>query len=161
MSHRHAQTDLEDPLLQNSQPQVIIPVLAEGLVVEKVAHDTGGVRATKSVRERVQVVDEPLSREEITVERKAVNQVLTTPALPRQEGDTLVIPVMEEILVVERRLLLKEEIHIHKRRKEVHDPRRFVLRSEEVSIEQLSPADVTDCQNQPAESPAMMKGGVR
>jgi uncharacterized protein (TIGR02271 family) len=161
MSHRHAQTDPEDPLSQNSQSQVIIPVLAEGLVVEKVAHDTGGVRATKSVRERVQVVDEPLSREEITVERKAVNQVLTTPAQPRQEGDTLVIPVMEEILVVERRLLLKEEIHIHKRRKEVHDPRRFVLRSEEVSIEQLSPAEMTDCQNQPAESPAMMKGGVR
>lgn len=160
MSHNHAQRDPEDPLPANGQQQVIIPVIAEGLVVEKVEHDTGGVRATKSVRERVQVVDEPLAREEVTVERKAVNQVLTTPAQPRQEGDTLIIPVMEEILVVERRLLLKEEIHIHKRRKEVHDPRRFVVRSEEVTLEQLGPADAADCHNQPAQPPAT-KGGVR
>lgn len=161
MSHSHAQTDSEDSLRASSQQQVVIPIIAEGLVVEKVEHDTGGVRATKSVRERVQVVDEPLLREEVTVERRAVNQVLTTPAQPRQEGDTLIIPVMEEILVVERRLLLKEEIHIHKRRKEVHDPRRFVVRSEEVTLEQLGPADVAGCQNQPAEPPATTKGGVR
>lgn len=160
MSHNHAQPDPEDPPPPGGQQQVVIPVIAEGLVVEKVEHDTGGVRATKSVRERVQVIDEPLAREEITVERKAVNQVLTTPAQPRQEGDTLIIPVMEEILVVERRLLLKEEIHIHKRRKEVHDPRRFVVRSEEVTIEQLGPADAASCQNQPAGPPAT-KGGVR
>jgi uncharacterized protein (TIGR02271 family) len=160
MSQSHARIAPEDPLPDREQ-QVVIPIVAEGLVVEKIEHDTGGVRATKSVRERVQVVDEPLAREEVTVERKAVNQVLTTPAQPRQEGDTLVIPVMEEILVVERRLLLKEEIHIHKRRKEVHDPRRFVVRSEEVTIEKLGPADAVGSQNQPAPAPATTKGGVK
>ena len=161
MSQSHAKLAPEEPPPNRDSQQVVIPIVAEGLVVEKVEHDTGGVRATKSVRERVQVVDEPLLREEVTVERRAVNQVLAAPAQPRQEGDTLIIPVMEEILVVEKRLLLKEEIHIHKRRKQVHDPRRFVVRSEEVTLEQLGPADIADNQNQPAQAPASTKGGVR
>ena len=30
----------------------------------------------------------------------------------RREGDVVIVPVMEEVLVVEKRLMLKEELHI-------------------------------------------------
>ncbi len=33
----------------------------------------------------------------------------------RQEGDLLIVPVVEEVLVVEKRLVLKEELHIRRR----------------------------------------------
>ena len=36
----------------------------------------------------------------------------------REEHGTLIVPVLEEVLVVEKRLMLKEEIHIRTHRVE-------------------------------------------
>ena len=62
-------------------------------------------------------------------------------ALPatRDEGDTLIIPVFEEVLVIERRIRLKEELHIHRKREIVHEPQQVLLRREEVTVERLAP----------------------
>ena len=57
----------------------------------------------------------------------------------RQEGDTLIVPVLEEVLVVEKRLLLKEEVRITRTRTEVHSPQAVTLRSEEAVIEEIAP----------------------
>jgi stress response protein YsnF len=53
----------------------------------------------------------------------------------RYEGDTLIIPVIEEVLVVEKKLLLKEEVHITKYVGETQQEKTVTLRSEEVSVE--------------------------
>ncbi len=58
----------------------------------------------------------PLFREDCEVERVQVKRMLDQPAEIRQEGDTLIIPLMEEVLVVEKRLMLREELHIKRRR---------------------------------------------
>ncbi len=58
----------------------------------------------------------PLFREDCEVERVQVNRMLDQPAEMRQDGDTLIIPLMEEVLVVEKRLMLREELHIKRRR---------------------------------------------
>ncbi|MGI8743084.1 MAG: DUF2382 domain-containing protein [Bryobacteraceae bacterium] len=59
---------------------------------------------------------EPLFREDCDVERVPVKRMLDQPVEIRQEGDTLIIPLMEEVLVVEKRLMLREELHIKRRR---------------------------------------------
>jgi stress response protein YsnF len=46
--------------------------------------------------------------------------------------------VLEEVLVVEKRLLLKEEVRITKRRIETHMPQRVILRREEVAVERIN-----------------------
>lgn len=130
-----------DQVLETDTQEVIIPVIAEELVVLTMEKDTGGVRAVKTVRETEQIVDEPLLREQVTVERKTIKRMLDVPALVRQEGDTLIIPVMEEVLVVKRHFLLKEEIHIRKVQTQVHEPQSFIVRSEEVKLEQLPAED--------------------
>ena len=56
----------------------------------------------------------------------------------RSEEDTLVIPLLEEVLVVEKRLLLKEEVRITKRRMETHRPQRVTLRREEAVVERVN-----------------------
>ena len=64
----------------------------------------------------------------------------------RQEGDTIIVPVVEEIMVVEKRLLLKEEIHIRRQQVVQHIRQPVRLRSEEVSLEReppLNPNNVT------------------
>ncbi len=63
----------------------------------------------------------PLFREDCEVERVQVKRILDQPAEIRQDGDTLIIPLMEEVLVVEKRLMLREELHIKRRREHKAD----------------------------------------
>ena len=119
----------------------VVPVVEEELRVGKRVVETGRVRVTKNVREREEVVDEPLVREEYDVERVPVNVFVDEPVGPRHEGDTLIIPVLEEVLVVEKRLLVREELRITRRQTEERETRRVTLLSEEVSVERTGPQD--------------------
>ena len=100
---------------------------------------TGGVRLTKRVTEREETVDEPLLRADVQVERVPINRVVTEAPQARQEGDTLVVPILEEVLVVEKRLMLKEEVRITRTQTEVHQPQAVTLRMEEAVIEGITP----------------------
>jgi|SRR5579862_5828944 len=124
---------------------VVVPVVEEMPLVEKREVETGRVRITKRVTEHEETVDEPLLREEVSVERFSIDTIIEGPApSPRQEGETTIIPVVEEVLVVERRLRLKEEIHITRRRLTVHQPAQVTLRREEVVIEHEDLAHPSD-----------------
>jgi stress response protein YsnF len=57
----------------------------------------------------------------------------------RQEGDTMIVPILEEVLVVEKRLMLKEELRITTMRRTASEPQHFTLRSEEAIVERLEP----------------------
>jgi len=116
-----------------------VPVVAEQLKVGREAVETGRVRVTKLVREDKTVVDEPTFTEEVVVERVPIGRFVETAPAPRQEGDTTVYPVLEEVLVVERRLRLKEEVRITKRKSETRDRQTVTLRSEDVKIDRIPP----------------------
>ncbi|MBC8077906.1 MAG: YsnF/AvaK domain-containing protein [Chloroflexales bacterium] len=120
---------------------LVVPVLEETLDVQKRTVATGVVRVHKTVREREEVIDEPLLREQVDVERVGINQVVAQAPEVRREGDVLIIPVLEEVLVVEKRLLLKEEIRISLRKGEFHSPQTVTVRSEEITIERSEPAE--------------------
>jgi len=122
---------------------IVVPVLAEEVEVGKRRVETGKVRVRKTVRTTEQVVDEPVFREEVEVERVAINRVLDAPVGSRQEGDTLIVPLLEEVLVVEKRLMLREEIRITRRRSEHRDAQTITLRTEEATVERID-AHTTD-----------------
>lgn len=115
----------------------VLPVIEESLDVEIRPVETARVRVHKVVHEREAVVDPPLLREEVVVERVPVNRIVEGPMSVRSEGDTLIIPVLEEVLVVEKRLLLKEEVRLTKHRGETHMPQRVMLRHEEAIVERI------------------------
>jgi stress response protein YsnF len=56
----------------------------------------------------------------------------------RHEGDVTIIPVVEEVAVVETRLWLREEVHVTRRRVTVEMPQTVTLRREELRVESLS-----------------------
>jgi uncharacterized protein (TIGR02271 family) len=114
--------------VRNDDRDLVIPVIEEQVRISRQELPRGVVRITKQVHERIEEIDEPHFRENVHVERVPLNQVLEELAEPRVEGDTLIIPVMEEVLVVEKRILLKEEIHVTKLREEIHEPRQVTLR---------------------------------
>lgn len=120
---------------------VVIPVMAERVDVSRRVVDTGVVRLRKVVHEREELVDRTVTRETVRVDRVPMNQVVPGPMEPRQEGDTLVIPVVEEVLVVERRFVLKEEVRVLRQRvTEPAEPERVTLRREEIVVERDDPA---------------------
>jgi uncharacterized protein (TIGR02271 family) len=126
--------------MTSPEEQGTVPVVREELAVGKRTVETGeGIRVTKTVSERQQVVDELLAKEDVAVERVSVNRVVDAANIPgiRQEGSTIIVPVLEEILVVEKRTFVKEELRITSTRREVREPEKFVLRSEEVSVERF------------------------
>lgn len=116
---------------------LVVPVMAEALEIDKREVETGRLRIRKAVHEREEVVDPPLWRDEVVVERVPINRVVEGPISARSEGETLIIPLLEEVLVVEKRLLLKEEVRITKRRIDTHAPQRVTLRREEAVVERI------------------------
>lgn len=113
----------------------VIPVIVEELRVDKRVVETGRVRIKKFVREHEETVDEPLMAEEVRVERVAVNRIIDAPVDIRHEDGRMIIPLMEEVMVVEKRLMLKEELHVTRQQVERRNPQVVTLRSEEVEVE--------------------------
>jgi uncharacterized protein (TIGR02271 family) len=131
--------DAVDGAGSDSQAQLHFPVMQEALQVDTRTVDTGrGVRLHKSVDAQEKTVDLPLLRDELAIEHVAIGQVVAdAPPLARYEGDTLVVPVLEEVLVVQKQLLLKEEVRITRLRRQVHAPQSVTLKSEQVTVERF------------------------
>jgi len=110
------------------------PVVAEEVTLGKRTSESV-VRIEKKVVTRDVIVDDPLIRDTFEIRRVPVNKIIAEPVEPRQEGDVFIVPIFEEVLVTEKRLLLREEVHIVRTREEVHEPRRITLRREEVEVQ--------------------------
>ena len=118
--------------------EAVIPVLAEELAVTKRKVQTGGVRVRKLLQEREELVDISLVKEHVDVSHVMIDREVDAPPPVRREGDTTIIPIIEEVLIVEKRLRLKEEIHITRHTRTERHQERVTLRHEEAQIEELN-----------------------
>lgn len=114
----------------------VIPVIHETLRIEKREFESGRVVVHKTVTERDEVAEILLRQQDLIVERVPIGREVSEAPQTRQEGDTLIVPILEEVLVVEKRLMLKEELHIRKHSSERTEQRNVRLRTEHVEIEQ-------------------------
>lgn len=112
-----------------------VPIVEERLVPAKRLVDLGEVRLHKSVEQVEDVVQQSVTRDDLVIERVAANRPLEAPLEPRVDGDWLVIPIMEEVLVVQKRLMLIEEVRIRKRQLTEEQEVRELVRHERVEIE--------------------------
>jgi uncharacterized protein (TIGR02271 family) len=120
--------------------RLVIPVVEERVRVETRRVETGRVRITKRVRRRTEVVDVPLTHEDVVVERVPINRFVEQAAPARVEGDTTVLPLYEEVVVSEKRLLLREEVRVTKRTTKRREVQRVIARREEATVERLAPS---------------------
>ena len=81
-----------------------LQLFAEELCVAKETVETGRVRISTHTLEREALVDEDLAHEQVKIETIPVNLLIDVVPEVRQEGDTTIIPVVEEQLIVKRRL---------------------------------------------------------
>lgn len=125
-----------DPRTSRNEETRVIPLVEERLSVDKRQVERARIRVHVQVDEREEIVRQELARDEISIERVPHNVRLTEIPQMRTEGSTTIIPVVEEVIVTEKMLMLVEEIHIHRRlTTQVHDIP-VLLRSEHAAIEQ-------------------------
>jgi stress response protein YsnF len=124
--------------------RVTVPVVEERAVVRKRKRVTGAVRVRTEVKTAEEVVDAPLAVEQGEVERVPLDRWIDAPVPVRQEGDTTVITLHEEVVVVEKRLRATEEVRITRRTSTRHAEERVTLRREEAVVERLDAAEAGD-----------------
>jgi len=100
----------------SSSDMEVIPLAEEELRLDKRMVTTGKVRVQTSVEVETELVKATLDGETVEVTRVPVDRIVDRAPEIRTENDVTIIPILEEVLVVEKRLVLKEELHVHKRR---------------------------------------------
>ncbi|WP_207431515.1 YsnF/AvaK domain-containing protein [Sabulibacter ruber] len=129
----------DSPNSRRGQP-LTIPVIEERVHLDKQVVEKGTVRIVKTVNEQEIPVNIPLLQEEHDIQRVPVNEYVDTPPPPiRYEGDTMIIPILQEVMVVQKRLMVVEELHITKHRVQTQETQHVNLRREEIRVERISP----------------------
>jgi len=124
----------------------VIPVVEEQAQIGTQVVESGRLRITKSVQEQEELVNLALTHEEHHVERVPVNEYVDTPPPPvRYEGETMIIPVLREVVQV--RLLVVEELRITKKQVQTQVNQPVTLLKEEVNVEHQT---IEPTNNQPA-----------
>ena len=122
------------------QERLVLPVMEETLHVSRRVVETGrAVRVRKLVNEVSVNVDEPLTSEFVDTERVAIGRILRAPVGIRHEGDVMIVPIIEERLVVHKELVLVEEIRITRRREIRKAPQQVTVRREVAVVERFDP----------------------
>lgn len=103
-------------MVTDDSSEVRLPVVEERISIGKRAVETGRVRVSTSVIEEAVTLHESLQRESVEVTRVPVEREITGVPHIREEGDITIVPIVEERLVVEKRLFVVEEIHLRRNR---------------------------------------------
>ena len=118
----------------------LLPIMQERLRVSKRL-------TTKRIRVHTRIVTEQtpvqtqLDHRDLVINRVAVDREVATMPESRQDGDVLIVPVVEERLV--KRLFVVEEIHIRQHRSQHDFNQTVTLRTERADIEEDIMADPT------------------
>lgn len=145
----------EDP----PETELTLPLHAEEVVVSRreIAGDT--VRVSTVTREKPKLIEAQLLRERVEIERVPIDQPIDSAPEVRQDGDTTIISVVEEVIVVQRRLMLKEEIRI-RRVRTTEDHRETVqVREQDALITRIEakPDATGDASDSPGAVPIISK----
>jgi uncharacterized protein (TIGR02271 family) len=133
--------EVKDFMVTEDMAREQIAVVEETAVVDKIRKVTGIVRARTEMHEETVTVDEPLLTEQVSIERVPMDRWIDHPVSVRQEGETTIIPVVEEVVVLEKRLKLVEEVRVTKQQITKHEPQNVTLRRQNVVVERLPEPD--------------------
>ena len=103
--------------LDGKTDELVIPLVSEEVSITKREVVKGRARihvVTDSVEQQLQT---ELIEEDIEIRHVPVNRYIAPgdpKPMTRTEGGIVIIPIIEEVAVIEKRLFLREELHIHR-----------------------------------------------
>ena len=95
--------------------ETIVPVAEEELNVSTQSVVTGRIRIAVKTNVIDELVKVPLKTTDVDVERVPIGRDVDEAPPVQTVGEVTIVPIMEEVLVIEKRLVLKEELHIKRR----------------------------------------------
>jgi uncharacterized protein (TIGR02271 family) len=113
----------------------VIPVVHEHLQIGKRQVVKSKVKLHKTVEEHLETTTLSLQSESVDIVRVPKDEIVSAAAGSRREDDTLILPIYEEVLMVEKRLRLVEEIHITMKKTVRDEVQKVLLRQEKVRLE--------------------------
>ena len=117
--------------------ETVIPVISERIETGKRKVKTGTVRIRKTVQERQRTVQETLAAERVEIARIPKNRPVSGPQPIREEGETIIIPVVKEVLRIERDWILVEEVRLTRRRERRTERYPVTLREEQAVVQRV------------------------
>ena len=124
-------------MTRHSDDAEVILMLEEQLRVVKQQIETGRVRVRIVTETDTTIANAELQSESFEVERIPIGRHISDFPEIVDDGDTMIVPVIEEVLVVEKRLILKEELHIRRLRSSKTIEQPVVLRRQRAEVERL------------------------
>ena len=129
--------------MSSEKEEIIVPVIAEQLHVDAVPVLKGGVRVIKHTVGQEHLIEQQLRRDRVEVTRVKVNRVVDGPQGAIQSGNTTIIPIVEEILRIERQWVVTEEIHLTRIEETDLYQEKIVLDREEATVERFDASGQT------------------
>ena len=139
-SHRDSKaydTNPDERIHLGTREQVAIPVVEESVHTNTRLVETEEVRVRTTVEESVQPIEADLNSVTVNVKRVPVGKVVEAPPAPRTEGNTTIIPVVEERVIVRTEWVLVEEIHVERIRTVEKYESDVPLRRTRVEVERI------------------------
>lgn len=132
--------------LNKADRETVVPLFEEEVNVAKRVVETSRVQVSRITHSHQHMVDELLRQEKVEVERIPIDRPVDAMPSIRQEGDVTIVPVVEEVLKIERRLVLREEVHIRRIQQTERFQKEVTLRKQEALVSRLAPEEpvVTD-----------------
>jgi stress response protein YsnF len=114
---------------------VRIPLVEERLVTSKREVETGRVRVRTLVEENETLVRETLRHATVEVERVPIEREVDEIPAVREENGVTIIPVVREVLVVQKKLILAEEVHLRRQTQIEEHAQPVLLKTQRAVIE--------------------------
>lgn len=95
------------------EADAVLALHAEDLAITK-RQVVRTVQVRRETRSRDTLVEEALTKTGVVIEHVAMGQFVDAVPPVREEGDTTILPIVEEVVVIERRLRLVEEVRIRR-----------------------------------------------
>lgn len=99
-------------LAPEDEDELRVPLVEETVSIQRREVETDRVRVRTVVDAEDVLVEEQLRVGQLDVARVRVEREVAEAPEPYREGDTLVIPIVEERLVIEKRLFVVEELRV-------------------------------------------------
>ncbi len=98
--------------MEHKDDEVVIPIVAEELHADAVPVETGGVRVTKHVEGHDEVLEQELRKGRVQIKRVKTHRIVDGPQAVQHAGNTLIVPIVSEVLRIEKQWVVTEEIHL-------------------------------------------------
>ena len=122
---------------RRDETELVIPVVEERARIEKHERVTGRVRVSTEARTHTEHVETDLLHQEVQIIRVPINRPIDTVPEVRTEGEVMIYPVVEEVVVVTKQMMLKEELRISRTTRTERHAEDISLTRTEAVVERL------------------------